>query len=101
MIQLLTRFVARDETAGARLGDLLSRLEGSVPSEPGNIFYKVFSVADDPLTFFCWEGWETQEGVDGHLRHNEETGVNAQAADLLAIAPDTKAILALQPSSKE
>jgi quinol monooxygenase YgiN len=96
MIRLLTRFLVRDETAATKVTDLLSRLQASVPSEPGNISYEIFASDEDPKVFFCLESWESQEAANGHIRLNEEAGVNAVASDLLAEPPDTKTLRALK-----
>ncbi len=37
MVTLLTRSDARDEAATTALAEALSRLSGTVPSEPGNL----------------------------------------------------------------
>jgi quinol monooxygenase YgiN len=96
MIQLLTRFLARDETTTTKVTDLLSRLQASVPSEPGNISYEIFASAEDPRVLFCLESWESQEAANDHIRRNEEAGVNAEAADPLVGSPDTKTLHALK-----
>lgn len=95
MIQTLTHFVALDETAGAELGKLLMRLQATVPGEAGNLAYQVFAAANDRTAFFCLESWMSQANFDGHLGHNDETGVNAAAAELLAAPPKTIFITAI------
>lgn len=97
MIKALTRFVAVDEAAGVKLGKLLSRLAENVPREPGNLAYDVFAVTGDQKSFFCLESWNSQYDFDGHLRRNEATGVSAEAADLLAAAPETRFVTAIDP----
>jgi quinol monooxygenase YgiN len=99
MIRLLTRFVARDETTATSFARLLSRLEGIAPSEPGNLSYVGFSAAEDPLVFFSLETWASVEAIDGHLKLNAETGVDAEGAALLASPPETKTLLSLNPSA--
>ena len=66
-----------------------------MPGEAGNVAYQVFSAADDRTAFFCLESWMSQTDFDGHLRHNNETGVNATAAELLAAPPKTIFITAI------
>jgi len=67
-----------------------------LPSEPGNIFYEIFATAEDPKVFFCLESWESPEAANGHIRRNEEAGVNAEASDLLAEPPVTRTLHALK-----
>ena len=95
MIQTLTHFVAVDDTAGGKLGKLLLRLQATVPGEAGNRAYQVFADANDRTAFFCLESWMSQTDFDAHLRHNDETAVNAEAAELLAATPETIYITAI------
>ena len=55
MVTLLTRFDARDEAAAAALAEALSRLSGTVPSEPGNLDYEVFATEESATTFYVEE----------------------------------------------
>ncbi|MGH8147758.1 MAG: putative quinol monooxygenase [Rhodanobacteraceae bacterium] len=96
MIRLVTRFVARDETTAAKFADLLLRLQETVPSEPGNVIYEVLESAEDPMVFFCLESWNSPAAVNAHIRSNEEAGVNAEAADLLAAAPETMTLRSIE-----
>lgn len=97
MVRTLTRLMAIDDIAALKLLELLRKLEKSVPSEPQNLSYEVFINVEDPRIFYCLEIWETKDGFDGHLCHNEETGVNAEAAHLLMTAPETT-FIAVIPS---
>jgi quinol monooxygenase YgiN len=98
MIRLLTRFVARDEASATSFARLLSRLEGIAPSEAGNLSYVGFTAAEDPLVFFSLETWVSKEAVDGHLKRNAETGVDAEGAALLASPPETTTLIPPTPS---
>jgi quinol monooxygenase YgiN len=99
MIRLLTRFVARDETSATAFARLLTRLDGVAASEEGNLSYVGFRALEDPLVFFCLETWTTIEAVDGHLKRNAETGVDAEGATLLASPPETTTLISLTPSA--
>lgn len=100
MILLLTRFTARDEATAKRFGELLLRLEGSVPSEPNNLSYKVFASAEDPIIFFCLESWKAQGDADRHVAKNEADGVNKEASELLTGAPETTPICPLDSNNR-
>lgn len=91
MIQLLTRFVARDEDCARTFSELLLRLGASVPSEPNNLSYEVYG-SSEPGTFFCLESWVAQEDMDRHIAKNEDDGVNREASELLTSAPETTII---------
>lgn len=100
MIQLLTRLVARNADAATIVGDRLTRLAESVPSEPGNLSYLAYRVTENPMVFLLIEDWESQTDLDRHVAKNEEDGVNEGVADLLTGPPETMVIRPLK-SSKE
>lgn len=84
MVTLLTRFDARDEPAAAALAEALSRLSGTVPSEPGNLDYEVFATEESATTFYVKESWSSRGDADRHVRSVVESSGMERAEKLLA-----------------
>lgn len=83
-VTLLTRLQARDESAATALAGMLGGLAGSVPSEPGNVFYEVYQTDEDRSVFYISERWSTSEDAARHIQLIAADPVSRRSAALLA-----------------
>jgi quinol monooxygenase YgiN len=86
MITLLSKFEARHAQAASDLMALLLELRSSVGNEEGHLSYQILSTADDSLTLWVLESWESHADADRHGQLVVSNGAVGRATPLL-VAP--------------
>ncbi|MFC0267934.1 putative quinol monooxygenase [Kushneria aurantia] len=97
MIDLLTRFEARDEEAAARFAERLAEVAVEVLSEPGHVSYAAYRTEEEPRTLFVLERWQTRTDADRHIALSAEGPANQQALALLVGPPHTVSLVPTTP----
>jgi quinol monooxygenase YgiN len=75
MITQITRFTAKDHQSSIRLNKVFEELSTTVPTEPGNVSYTIFTVENEPRTSYIIEAWESPQDADKHAERVVANGL--------------------------
>lgn len=83
MITLLTNLKTANQENADSLRIILKELVKTTPKEKGCVAYSIHQEADDSLSFYMLETWNTQEDIERHVKVLQGSGLLKKASMLL------------------